>query len=704
MSQRTLVTSALPYGNGPIHLGHLVEYIQTDMYVRFLRQLGREVIFVCGDDAHGTAIEIAARRAGILPKDFVEETKADHVKVLADFGLSFDCYHTTHSKENEDLVVQIYEQLKAAGDIASSRIHRFYCAQCSMFLPDRYLLGTCPHCHAHNQYGDLCESCGHVYEPSQLLSPRCANCSLTPEMKTTENLFFQVGNYEAFLDSWIQGAKWLQPQIRKYLLNWLADGLASWDISRDGPYFGFSIPEKPNKFFYVWFDAPIGYIASTSKWCKENEMSLDDIWRDNETEIVHFIGKDIAYFHFLFWPILLYRAGYNLPSRVHVHGHLKVQGRKMSKSRGTFITARQYLQSFQGEHLRFFVAKLLANDIRDIDFDDEKLLSVVNRELVAKIGNFAHRVFQLVLNSFNGQIETVQMNHSHIVHEVLDELDEIKSAYESIDGRRAVRHILAMAKIGNRFIQEKTPWHWAWARPDETKEVLAICLNIVKNLAITLYPIMPELAHKLARRMNLDATRWDGSGFQHSSFTVIEGEKPINPITSYQLARFRQEEQEEQEELVEHEVFTIELRGGKVLRVDDHPYGDRLFVLQVQFDNCQKQIVAGLRGRIGREGLLGKTLVFVTNLLPIEIRGVHSEGMILVATLNDEVCLLSVEAPPGELVAPKDVIVSSNEITLETFHKHAFNVRSEKVYCNGRLLIANGKALSANIGDGATIG
>ena len=695
MSQRTLVTSALPYANGPIHLGHLVEYIQTDMYVRFLKQLGKDVLYVCGDDAHGTAIEIAAKREGIPPTQFIERVKAEHIQVLRDFGISIDCYHSTHSTENEALVTEFYEKLKTEGDICSDEVLRFYCQSCSMFLPDRYVLGTCPYCSALDQYGDLCEECGHVYEPSQLESPRCAHCSNAPTTQRTHNVFFQVNNYEAFLTTWLQSAKWLQPQIRQYLQNWLEGGLINWDISRDEPYFGFPIPGLANKYFYVWFDAPIGYLAATYKWCKRNNENIADYWQSNQTEIVHFIGKDIVYFHFLYWPALLHRAGYSLPSRIHVHGHLTVNGRKMSKSRGNFITAQSYLQCFEAEHLRFYFSKLMANDLTDIDFDCKKLRAVVNDELVAKIGNFANRVFQLTLNSFNGQVETVQMNFPQVAQEVLDELAEIESAYRGIDGRRAVRHILALAAIGNRFFQQQAPWHYVWAEPDKSREVLVICLNIVKSLAITLYPILPKIAMKLANRMKLEATNWQEAGFHHSSFTVSEGEMPINKVTDYQLLRFQQGEKES---------FPIELKVGKVMEVQLHPNADKLFLLQVDFGSRRRQIVAALRGKVEEEALLAQPLVFVTNLQAAEIRGAKSEGMIFAAKENEAIVPISCNAAVGSLVAPKEVVISSTKLTLETYSQQQFFIQSGQVYCNNKLLLVEEKPLQVQVSDEATIG
>ena len=564
-----------------------------------------------------------------------------------------------------------------------------------MFLPDRNVLGTCPYCSALSQYGDLCEECGHVYEPSQLESPRCAHCSNEPTVKTTNNVFFQVNHYEAFLTTWLQSAKWLQGQLRQYLLNWLEGGLINWDISRDVPYFGFPIPGLANKYFYVWFDAPIGYIAATDKWCKKNNENLANYWQSEKTDIVHFIGKDIIYFHFLYWPALLHRTGYNLPSRIHVHGHLTVNGRKMSKSRGNFITAQSYLQCFEAEHLRFYLAKLMANDLTDIDFDSEKLRAVVNEELVAKVGNFANRVFQLTLNSFNGQVETVQMNFPKVAQEVLDELTEIESAYREIDGRRAVRHILALAAIGNRFFQQQEPWHYVWSEPDKSREVLVISLNIVKSLAIALYPILPKTATKLANRMQMEATRWQDTGFHHSSFTVIEGEMPINKITDYQLIRFQQGEKES---------FPIELKVGKVVEVQLHPKADKLFVLQVDFGSAQRQIVAALRGKVEEEALQGKTLVFVTNLQAAEIRGVKSAGMIFAAKENEAVIPIGCNAKVGSRVAPKQVIVSSTKMSLEAFSQHQFSIRSEQVYCSDKLLLVEGEPLQVQVSDKATIG
>lgn len=454
MQRKILVTSALPYANGSIHLGHLVEYIQTDIWVRFQKMRGHEVHYVCADDAHGTPIMLRAQNEGITPEQLIADVKTEHQKDFADFNIAFDNFHSTHSPENQALANQIYLANKDAGHITTRTISQAYDPEKEMFLPDRFIRGECPKCSANDQYGDNCEACGATYDPTELKNPVSAVSGATPITKDSEHHFFKLGDFEKDLRDWTQGGH-LQDEVSNKLDEWFESGLQDWDISRDAPYFGFEIPDAPGKFFYVWLDAPIGYFASFKNYCDQNDIDFDEFMKpDSTTEMVHFIGKDIIYFHALFWPAMLQGAGFRLPNSIFAHGFLTIDGKKMSKSRGTFIKARTYLDHLNPEYLRYYYAAKLGSGIEDIDLNLEDFQSRVNSDIVGKLVNIGSRCAGFIKKRFDGKLAE-SLSEPALFKEFTDQAEAIATRYENREFGQAMRDIMALADKANQYIDDK---------------------------------------------------------------------------------------------------------------------------------------------------------------------------------------------------------------------------------------------------------
>ncbi len=505
-----LVTAALPYANGAIHIGHLVEYIQADIWVRFQRLCGNRCLFICGDDAHGTPIMISAQKKGITPEELIAQTYADHTRDFADFHIGFDNFYTTHSPENRELSEAIYYRLKKNGDIFSKTISQAFDPIKNIFLPDRFIRGTCPRCGAEDQYGDNCEVCGATYTPTELINPVSALSGTKPIEKQSEHFFFSLEKYADMLQQWITAGH-LQPQVANKLKEWFVEGLKPWDISRDTPYFGFEIPDAPNKYFYVWLDAPIGYMASLKNLTKKQpEIRFDDYWKkDSDKELYHFIGKDIVYFHALFWPAMLSGANYRLPTAIFVHGYLTINGQKMSKSRGTFITARHYLDHLNPEYLRYYFSAKLNPQVEDIDLNLPDFVQRVNADLVGKYVNIASRCAGFITKQFDGRLADKLPNPSLFDHFV-NIRDEITENYESLNYNKAVRIIMELADQANQYIDQQKPWALAKQNGKE-KEVQAVCtqgLNLFKILTTYLKPILPDTAKKAEWFLNIEPLSW----------------------------------------------------------------------------------------------------------------------------------------------------------------------------------------------------
>jgi len=509
MQRKILVTSALPYANGSIHLGHLVEYIQTDIWVRFQKMQGNECHYVCADDAHGTPIMLRAQSEGIEPEALIANVAKEHQADFKDFSIGFDNFHSTHSDENKALAQQIYLANRDAGHITTRTISQAYDPEKEMFLPDRFIKGECPKCGASDQYGDNCESCGATYTPTDLLNPISAVSGATPVTRESEHYFFKLANFESTLKSWVTGGH-LQDEVSNKLNEWLESGLRDWDISRDTPYFGFAIPDAPDKFFYVWLDAPIGYLASFKHYCDRTGVDFDEYMKpDTTTEMVHFIGKDIIYFHALFWPAMLQGANFRLPNNIYAHGFLTVNGKKMSKSRGTFINARTYLNYLNPEYLRYYYAAKLSSGIEDIDLNFEDFQNRINSDLVGKVVNIASRCAGFINKRFEGNLSH-SLSEPTLFEEFIGKSASIADKMENREFNHAMREIIGLADKANQYIDEKKPWALAKEEGQE-QQVHDICtmgINLFRVLITYLKPVLPETAKQAESFLNISPLQW----------------------------------------------------------------------------------------------------------------------------------------------------------------------------------------------------
>ncbi|MCK4608036.1 MAG: methionine--tRNA ligase [Gammaproteobacteria bacterium] len=508
--RKILVTSALPYANGPIHLGHMVEYIQTDIWARFQRLRGNECLYLCGDDAHGTPIMLSANQQGISPEELTATIKVQHQEDFAAFAVEFDNFHTTHSDENRELVADIYKALSANGDIERRVIAQAYDPVKEMFLPDRFVKGECPCCGATDQYGDNCEVCGATYAPCELKNPISVVSGATPIQKESEHLFFRLDKYGDMLKQWIE-SEHVQPEVANKLNEWFSLGLKQWDISRDAPYFGFAIPGEKDKYFYVWLDAPVGYIASFKNLAsRQKELDFDVYWKaESEVELYHFVGKDIIYFHALFWPAVLTGAGLRKPTKVFAHGFLTVNGQKMSKSRGTFIKARDYLEHLNPEYLRYYFAAKLNSSIDDIDLNFEDFMLRVNSDLVGKVVNIASRCAGFINKKFAGMLSAT-LDDQDLWQQFVAASDKIADLYETLEYSHAVREIMALADKANQYIDQKKPWVLAKeeGREQEVQDICTMGINLFRILMIYLKPILPQMAKEVELFLNVEPLLW----------------------------------------------------------------------------------------------------------------------------------------------------------------------------------------------------
>ena len=508
--RKIIATSALPYANGPIHLGHLVEYLQTDIWVRSQKMAGNECLYICADDAHGTPIMLKAQELKITPEKLIDKTYKQHIKDFSDFHIEFDNYHSTHSDENKKFSEYIFNQLKERGDIVSKTINQFYDEKAQMFLPDRYIKGECPKCHAKDQYGDSCEECGSTYLSTDIINPISTVSDTKPVTKETDHFFFKLSSYETFLKKWVSNDA-TQTEIKNKLNEWLSDGLVDWDITRDAPYFGFNIPDTKDKFFYVWLDAPIGYIASHKNYCEKNDKNFDEYWKsDSNCELYHFIGKDIAYFHALFWPAMLEGSGFRKPNAVYCHGFLTINGEKMSKSRGTFFNARTYLNHLNPEYLRYYFASRLADKIEDIDLSFDDFQSRVNSDLVGKIINIGSRCSKFINKDFSNELSAT-FNNEKLINDCLSHLDEIINNYEGRNFSTNIRLISSMADDINKYLDEEKPW--VKIKDKNNHEIVQkICtdgMNLFRILIGYLKPVLPKISEKVENIMQCEPINWE---------------------------------------------------------------------------------------------------------------------------------------------------------------------------------------------------
>ncbi len=661
--QKIIVTSALPYANGSIHCGHLVEYIQTDIFVRFLRLTGKDVVYCCADDTHGTPIELKAREQGIKPEELIAKFFKEHIEDFNNFYINFDSYYSTNSKENKYFSDLIFERLRKKSLIYTREIEVTYCEHDKRTLPDRYVKGKCPKCKAPDQYGDVCEACNATYETIDLVDPYCVICKNRPVRKKSEHYFFKLSKLSDFLEKYIKENKNFQPEIKNFILNWIKEGLEDWNISRDGPYFGFKIPGEENKYYYVWLDAPIGYISSLANYLKNDTKKAEKTW--NESKIIHFIGKDITYFHFLFWPAMLHASGFNLPESIFVHGFLTVNNEKMSKSRGTFFTAKDFLKKYEAEHLRYYYANVLSKKLADIDLNLEEFKSRVNNELVGNICNFCYRTISFSNKNFGGEINAID-NNEKIINDINKKIKKIENYYNELNFNSAIHEILQISDIGNKYFQNNEPW--ALVKKDKVKvqEICGLCINIAKNLSILLGPVLPKFSEELQKQLNLKNLKWKDLDFELKNHKIGKESILVKKI-----------------EETEEDLFPLSLKVAEILEVKDHPSADKLYVLQINLGKEKRQLVAGLKGYYSNEELKGKKIIVITNLKYAKLRGIESQGMLLAGEDKDNVGVLTVsQSKAGDEVKFGNLNNSNKELSFENFQKLNIKVRDGKVVFN----------------------
>ncbi|MCG7980596.1 MAG: methionine--tRNA ligase [Candidatus Thiodiazotropha endolucinida] len=657
-ARKILITSALPYANGPIHIGHLVEYIQTDIWSRFQKMRGHQCTYVCADDAHGTPIMLRARQEGIEPEALIARVAKEHQADFADFRVDFDNYHSTHSPENQDCANTIYERNRDGGHIVKRTITQAYDPVEKMFLPDRFIKGTCPNpkCGADDQYGDNCEVCGSSYSPAELKNPVSAISGAVPEQRESDHYFFKLADFESMLKEWTGGGH-VQSEVSNKLGEWFEAGLQEWDISRDAPYFGFEIPDHPGKYFYVWLDAPIGYMASFRNLCDKTEgLDFDEYWTEgSETELYHFIGKDIIYFHTLFWPAMLHGAGFRTPSAVYAHGFLTVDGAKMSKSRGTFIKARTYLDHLNPEYLRYYFAAKLGSSVDDIDLNLEDFAQRVNSDLVGKVVNIASRCAGFITKRFDGKLAD-QVTEQTLFNDFVNAGEVIAEHYEKREFSRAVREIMALADRANQYIDEQKPWVVA---KEEGKEAVlqAICsdgLNLFRLLIGYLRPILPGTAEMAEAFLQIGPLTW---------------EELRTPLTGHQIGKFKplmtRVDPKQIEAMLEHskedlagqapaqtakpaadsplvtdpiadtiqfdDFAKLDLRIARIAKAEHVEGADKLLQLTLDLGGETRNVFAGIKSAYAPKDLEGKLTVMVANLAPRKMRFGVSEGMVLAA-------------------------------------------------------------------------
>lgn len=651
--RRILVTSALPYANGPIHLGHMLEYIQTDIWVRFQQSRGNQCSYVCADDAHGTAIMLRAEKLGVTPEEQIAAVQADHEKDFADFLIKFDNYGSTHSEENRQISAEIYNKLKANDHIAVRGIKQLFDPEKEMFLADRYVKGECPKCSTPDQYGDNCENCGATYNAAELKNPKSVMSGATPVEKESEHYFFKLPEFQSFLKEWTRSGT-LQNEVANKLAEWLDSGLQEWDISRDAPYFGFEIPGAPGKYFYVWLDAPIGYMASFKQLCDRTDLNFDDYWKPgNDTEVYHFIGKDIINFHALFWPSMLHSAGYRTPSAVWAHGYVTVNGAKMSKSRGTFIKARTYLNQLSPEYLRYYYAAKLNNRVDDFDLNLDDFAQRVNSDLIGKVINIASRCAGFVKKA-GGKL-ACELPDAHILEEAVNKGDVIAQLFEDREYGKAIREIIALADTANEYIHEKEPWALAKQEGKEA-EVLGICslgINLFRQLVTYLAPVLPEMADSVAKFLNVDNLNWDSRKAPLLDHEITKFKALMNRIEKEKVDAIVEAEKADAEkeaatteqagsttslsepiaDEIEFDDFAkTDLRIAKIVSADYVKGAGKLLQLTLDIgEGKTRNVFSGIKAAYEPEDLTGKLTVMVANLKPRKMKFGISEGMVLAA-------------------------------------------------------------------------
>ncbi|SDS05503.1 methionyl-tRNA synthetase [Halopseudomonas litoralis] len=679
-SRQILVTSALPYANGSIHLGHMLEYIQTDIWVRFQKLRGNQCVYVCADDAHGSAIMLRAEKEGITPEQLIDNVKAEHTADFADFLVDFDNYHSTHSEENRELSELIYGKLKAAGHINTRSVTQYFDPEKGMFLADRFIKGTCPKCAAEDQYGDNCEKCGATYEPTELKDPRSAISGATPVLRESKHFFFALPDFQDMLKKWTRSGT-LQDAVANKIAEWLDSGLQEWDISRDAPYFGFEIPGEPGKYFYVWLDAPVGYMASFKNLCaRRPDLDFDAFWdKDSTAELYHFIGKDIINFHTLFWPAMLEGAGFRKPTAVNVHGYLTVNGQKMSKSRGTFIKARTYLDHLSPEYLRYYYAAKLGRGVEDLDLNLEDFVQKVNSDLVGKVVNIASRCAGFI-HKGNAGVMVAANPAPELTDAFISATPSIAEAYEKRDFSRAMREIMALADKANAWIADMAPWalNKQEGKQDEVQAICSLGINLFRQLVVLLKPVLPTLAADAEAFLNVEPLCWSDLGSMLSDHQ-LNAFKPL--LTRIEPAKIEAMIESSKEDLaaaatdtgaapagngelekdplakeIDFNTFAaVDLRIALIEKAEFVEGADKLLRLTLNIGDATRNVFSGIKSAYPDPSKLeGRLTLYVANLAARKMKFGVSEGMVLAAGPGgEEIYLLSPDAgaKPGQRVS-----------------------------------------------------
>ncbi|MCV9878001.1 methionine--tRNA ligase [Brenneria izbisi] len=649
VAKKILVTCALPYANGSIHLGHMLEHIQADIWVRYQRMRGNQVHFICADDAHGTPIMLKAQQMGIAPEEMIAAMSQEHQQDFAGFHISYDNYHSTHSEENRELSALIYGRLKENGFIKNRTISQLYDPEKGMFLPDRFVKGTCPKCKAADQYGDNCEVCGATYSPTELIDPKSAVSGATPVMRESEHFFFDLPAFSEMLQAWTRSGA-LQEQVANKMQEWFDAGLQQWDITRDAPYFGFEVPDAPGKYFYVWLDAPIGYMGSFKNLCdKRGDLSFDEFWRkDSTTDLYHFIGKDIVYFHSLFWPAMLEGSGFRKPTNLFVHGYVTVNGAKMSKSRGTFIKAGTYLQHLDADCLRYYYAAKLSARIDDIDLNLEDFVQRVNADIVNKLVNLASRNAGFISKRFDGKLAD-KLADAALYKTFTDAAKSIADAYGNRESGKAIREIMALADLANRYVDEQAPWVVAReeGRDDDLQAICSMGINLFRVLMTYLKPVLPALAQRAEAFLNQEL-RWDDIaapllGHQVNTFKALFNRIDLDKVNAMVDASKEDMIQTQavsgpladnpiQEAIKFDDFDKVDMRIALIKQAEQVEGSDKLLRLTLDLGGETRQVFSGIRAAYPDPSqLVGRLTVMVANLAPRKMRFGVSEGMVMAA-------------------------------------------------------------------------
>ncbi|MCZ8343137.1 MAG: methionine--tRNA ligase [Leptospira sp.] len=685
MSKKLLVTSALPYANGSIHLGHVLEAVQTDIWVRFQKLIGNSCHFFCADDTHGTPIMIAAKKMGKTPEEMIGDVQKEHYRDLTSFLVEYDNYYTTNSIENKEFSESIYLTLKKKGHIVSRNIEQSYCEHDKMFLPDRFIKGTCPKCGAKDQYGDSCEVCGTSYSPKDLKDSSCAICGNPPVLKESKHLFFKLQDFQSQLKTWMEEGDRLNEGAQKKLQEWFHSGLQEWDISRDGPYFGFAIPEEENKYFYVWLDAPIGYMAASKNYFKDENV-FNEYWKDGKGEIIHFIGKDILYFHGLFWPAMLMGADYKTPTQLNVHGFLTVNGEKMSKSRGTFINASTFSKYLDTEHFRFYMACRLGSGMEDVDISFDDFVSRVNADLIGNLVNLVSRVSTSILDKMDRKLGFLSKEGELLVSELLSRESEIRDAYQNRNYSKVMREITSLGDKVNKYVNDYAPWNLVKTDLEKARDVVTTSLNCAKILFTYLAPVSPKIHETVKQLFQLEKMDFLNLNIRLENQTLapyqmlskrveeknitimieetkkdFESKNPTKENSNSADQSSSKEEKSKESSLTPNddgyitidELSKVELRVGEILEAGPVEGADKLLFVKVNLgEKGIKNVFAGIKVAYSPEELLGKKVVVVSNLKPRQMKFGLSEAMLLASGKEKTLSLFvpDRQANPGDLL------------------------------------------------------